>query len=423
MFNIRNLKQGSTLISYEMPHIRSVSIGIWINSGVITENKKNNGISHFIEHMLFKGSDKLTSKDIALKTDLLGGNINAYTTKENVFLYGKVLDDDFEKALNILIEMINSPQFDENEIEKEKKVIIDEIAMYNDTPEELGYDVLCEILYPDSTYGMPILGVKETVDSFTKSDVENYFKSFFNPGNFIISVAGNFDEEKLVKYLDENIRENGNVEKKSDYSVEHIINGGYKFLYKDLEQIHFHVGFKGKRFDDKGSYIMLVLNNILGGSASSRLFQKVREDFGLAYNIDTQPVFYKHEGFFDLYFSSSSDEIDKSVELICEEIRNIKSGEISDFDFNVSISNLKCNYLMGIETSDDYMNYMTRSFYYLDRIIDNDEIVKEIEKITKDDVVRLANEIFDKEIVGLSVIGKYSEKKSKLIYEYIKNNI
>ena len=423
MFNIRILEKGSTLICYRIPHIRSTSVGIWIKSGVITENKKNNGINHFIEHMLFKGSEKLTSKDIALKTDLLGGNINAYTTKENVFLYGKVLDDDFEEALDILIEMINNPKFREDEIEKEKKIIIDEIAMYNDTPEELGYDVLSEILYPDSTYGMPILGTKETVESFTKADIENYFKSFFNPSNFVISVAGNFDEEKLVKYLNKNIISASEYKTSLDYSSEHVINGGFKFIHKDLEQIHFHMGFKGRKFDDEESYIMLVLNNILGGSASSRLFQKVREDFGLAYNIDTQPVFYKHDGFFDLYFSSSNDEIEKSVELICEEIRNIKSGEISDFDFNVSISNLKCNYLMGIETSDDYMNYMSRSFYYLDRIIDNEEIVREIEKISKEDVVRLANEIFNKDIVGLSVIGKYSESKSKKIYEYIKGNL
>ena len=413
-----------TFLGHPIKEVRSVSFSFWMRSGVVTETEIENGMSHFLEHMLFKGTPNLNSKEIAHESDLLGGNINAYTTKEYVCLYGKVLDEDFIKALTILSDMLNNPLMDENDIEKEKKVVLDEIAMYNDTPEELGYDILCKMLFPETHYGMPILGIKESVSNFKKDDLLAYYAKHFNTGEMIFSIAGNYDEEETIAFL-ENAFDNyvGTSALPTVESNEITIESGYNYVEKELEQIHVHIGFKGLKFNDSDSYRLVAFNNILGGTSSSRLFQKVREEHGLAYNIDTQPVYYKDSGFFNLYFSSSQGEVEDTVALIIEEIKKIKSGDISEDEYNVSISNLKVNYLMGLETSEDHMNYMGKSYYYLRRVISNEEIVKELEQITLSRVLELANEILIGEKVAVSVVGPLSEERTKAIYESFRDEL
>jgi len=424
MITRKILNNKMTFLGHPLKDVRSVSFSFWIRSGVITESDLENGMSHFIEHMLFKGTPRLNSKEIAHASDLLGGNINAYTTKEHVCLYGKVLDEDFMEALAILADMLNQPLMAEEDIEKEKKVVLDEIAMYNDTPEELGYDVLCKILFPETHYGMPILGTKETVTAFEKDQLLDYYKKRFNTGEIIFSIAGNYDEDKTIAFLEEAfthyIGEAALVEIPSE---EITVQSGYEYIEKDLEQIHVHVGFKGLKFNDSDTYPLMALNNILGGTSSSRLFQKVREEHGLTYNIDTQPVFYKDSGFFNLYFSSSQGEVEESVKLIIEEFKKIKAGHISEDEYKVSVSNLKVNYLMGLETSEEHMNFMGKSYYYLNRIISNDEIVDEIDKITFDRVLKLAQEILTSDTIAVSVVGPFSEQRTQALYNVFKNEL
>ncbi len=418
MINNKILKNNMTYLGHQIKDVRSVSFSFWMRSGVITESEKENGMSHFLEHMLFKGTPSLNSKEIAHASDLLGGNINAYTTKEYVCLYGKVLDEDFLKALTILSDMLNNPLMSDDDIEKEKKVVLDEIAMYNDTPEELGYDILCKILFPETHYGMPILGVKESVSSFKKNDLLNYYKKHFNTGEVIFCIAGNYDEEETINFLETAFDQYiGESALPTVVPKEITVQSGYNYVEKDLEQIHVHIGFKGLKFNDSDSYRLIAFNNILGGTSSSRLFQTVREEHGLAYNIDSQPVFYKDSGFFNLYFSSSQGEVEDTVALIIDEIKKIKSGDISEDEYKISISNLKVNYLMGLETSEDHMNFMGKSFYYLNRVISNEEIVKELEAITLSRVLELANEILVGDTVGVSVVGPLSEERTKAIYD------
>ncbi len=399
--------------------VRSVSFGFWIKTGVITENAIDNGITHFLEHMLFKGTELHDSKKIAYISDLLGGNINAYTTKEMVCLYGKVLDEDFKKALELLCDMLNKPKLCDEDIQKEKKVIWDEIAMYNDSPEELGYDELCKVLFPNQNYGMPILGDKDNVNGFTKERLENYYKKYFSTGNIVFSIAGNFDEKMTVQFLENAFTENVSVMENQNCDNHIKLSGGYSYTEKDLEQIHVHIGFKGLKFNHRDSYCLLALSNILGGSTSSRLFQRIREEHGLAYSIDTQPVFYKEAGFFNLYFSSSSGEIENAIEHIIYELKNIKNFEISSDEFEIAISSLKINYLMGLESSEEYMNFMAKSYYYLDRIIDIDEIVKNIELITIERIKTLANQILNSNTFAISIVGQFSDEKTKYIYDKI----
>lgn len=422
MITNKILNNKMTFIGHKIDDVRSVSFSFWIRSGVVTETMKENGMSHFLEHMLFKGTSRLSSKEIAHLSDLFGGNINAYTTKEYVCLYGKVLDEDFIEALSILSDMLNDPLLEAEEIEKEKKVIYDEIAMYNDTPEELGYDVLCKILFPGTHYGMPILGTKESVMEFEREHSLGYYKEHFNTGEIIFSIAGNYDEEKTVQFLESNFNKYiGDKPLKNIEKDEIHVESGYEYIEKDLEQVHVHIGFKGMRFNDDKSYPLMALNNILGGTSSSRLFQKIREEHGLAYNIDTQPVFYKNSGFFNLYFSSSQGEVEETVALIVEEILKIKAGDISKDEYQVSISNLKVNYLMGLETSEEHMNFMGKSYFYLNRVITNEEIVEDIDKITLEGVIKVANEILSGEKIGVSIVGNLSEERTKTIYDKLRN--
>ncbi|MBN2898402.1 MAG: insulinase family protein [Clostridia bacterium] len=424
MITTKILKNNMTFLGHQIKDVRSVSFSFWIRSGVITESEVENGVSHFLEHMLFKGTAKLNSKEIAHASDLLGGNINAYTTKEHVCLYGKVLDEDFMEALSILSDMLNAPLISEEEIEKEKKVVLDEIAMYNDTPEELGYDILCKILFPESHYGMPILGEKETVTQFQREQLVDYYREHFNTGEIIFSIAGNYDEAETIEYLEKNFTNYIGEVAFPDMNFGAIeMQSGYKYVDKELEQIHVHVGFKGLQFNDKDSYPLMALNNILGGTSSSRLFQKVREDHGLAYSIDTQPVFHEDIGFFNLYFSSSQGEVEETVMHIIDEIKLIKSGDITDDEYKVAISNLKVNYLMGLETSEDHMNFMGKSYYYLKRIITNEEIVEEIDQITKERVLALAKRILTGDILAVSVVGPLSEERTKKIYDAFREEL
>ena len=418
MITTKVLKNNMTFLGHKIKDVRSVSFSFWIRSGVVTEAAGEYGMSHFLEHMLFKGTPRLNSKEIAHASDLLGGNINAYTTKEHVCLYGKVLDEDFIEALTILSDMLNQPLMAGGDIEKEKKVVLDEIAMYNDTPEELGYDVLCKILFPETHYGMPILGQKDTVSEFTQEELLAYYKKRFNTGEIIFSIAGNYDEDETMIFL-----ENAFTQYIGDEALPVIeakpakTHSGYEYIEKDLEQIHVHIGFKGLQFNDSDSYPLMALNNILGGTSSSRLFQKIREEHGLAYNIDTQPVFYRNGGFFNLYFSSSQGEVEDTVQLIIEELKKIKEGDISEDEYKVAISNLKVNYLMGLETSEDHMNFMGKSFYYLNRIITNEEIVEEIDRISVERVLHLAKDILSGDTVAVSVVGPLSEERTEAIYK------
>jgi predicted Zn-dependent peptidase len=418
MITKKILNNKMTFLGHKIDDVRSVSFSFWIRSGVITESDLENGMSHFLEHMLFKGTPNYTSKEIADATDLLGGNINAYTTKELVCLYGKVLDEDFMKALTILSDMLNQPLMTHEEIEKEKKVVLDEIAMYNDTPEELGYDVLCKILFPETHYGMPILGQKNTVMNFDRDHLLEYYDRCFNTGEIIFSVAGNYDEDQTINFIESAFTNYVGSEPLADRVSQDIhIHSGYKYIEKDLEQVHVHIGFKGLKFNDDDSYPLMAFSNILGGTSSSRLFQKVREEHGLAYSIDTQPVFYKESGFFNLYFSSSQGEIEESVYHIIDELKKIKQGDISDDEYQVAISNLKVNYLMGLETSEDHMNFMGKSYYYLQRVLTIDEIVEQIDHITKERVKALAGEILTGDTLAVSVVGPLSEERTKNIYK------
>lgn len=424
MIRKKILKNNMTFLGHQIEDVRSVSFSFWIRSGVITEEGIENGMSHFLEHMLFKGTPNYSSKEIAHVTDLLGGNINAYTTKEMVCLYGKVLDEDFMEALAILSDMLNQPLMSHEEIEKEKKVVLDEIAMYNDTPEELGYDLLCKILFPTTHYGMPILGQKDSVNNFDRDHLLAYYEKRFNTGEMIFSIAGNYDEEQTVEFLESKFTKYIGSSPLADMTTKDIRTScGYKYMEKDLEQVHVHVGFKGLKFNDKDSYPLMAFNNILGGTSSSRLFQKVREEHGLAYSIDTQPVFYKESGFFNLYFSSSQGEVEESVHLIIDELKRIKSGDITDDEYQVAISNLKVNYLMGLETSEDHMNFMGKSYYYLKRIMTIDEIVNEIDQITKERVMTLAGEILSGDTLAVSVVGPLSEVRTKSIYEAFRKEL
>ena len=286
MYFIDKLNNGTRVVMEKIPYVNSVSIGVYVNTGSINEDKNQNGISHFIEHMLFKGTLGRTGKEIAQTIDNIGGQINAFTEKECTCFYVRVLDKHLLTAIDILSDMINNPKFSDYDIENEKKVILEEIKMYLDSPEDLVYDLLDEIMFNGTPLSLPILGTKKTLLNLNKDIILKYYRKHYIPQNMVISIAGNFNPSETLNMLNYYF----NMESKC-CNTDKLYNNVPRFEQKlkgkkkDIEQLNFCLGMEGVKRGDENLYSLLVVNNVFGGSISSRLFQKIREDKGLAYSI------------------------------------------------------------------------------------------------------------------------------------------
>ncbi|PHS35296.1 MAG: peptidase M16, partial [Alkaliphilus sp.] len=292
-----NLKNGIRVVTENIPYVNSISIGVWIEVGSKNENKINNGASHFIEHMLFKGTDSRNAKNIANTIDNIGGHINAFTSKECTCYHVKVLDSHYKLAIDLLSDILLNSKFEEIEIEKERSVIMEELSMYEDSPEDLAHDMLSQTLYSNHPLGMSIIGTRNSLSDLDKKSLLSYMKDYYVPENIVISVAGNFEEDRLIEEIEKKF---GGMEpsKKNGQKIDEVT---YNFKQvskvKDIEQTHYCLGFKGvSLLNKKKHYPLLVVNNLLGGSMSSRLFQKIREENGLTYSIYSYPSIYKNGG-------------------------------------------------------------------------------------------------------------------------------
>lgn len=410
------LANGIRVMLEPVEHLRSVSIGFWIKVGSINETANLNGISHFIEHMLFKGTDKRSAKSIASEIDDLGGELNAFTSKECTCIYTHVLSEDGVTAIDIISDMLMHSKFDRAEIEKEKMIVLDEINLYDDTPEELVYDLLSEITFKGHALQRPILGTKKTVSALTREIVLEYFEKHYQPDNMVIAISGSYDEKELLDCLNETIGQM-EVAPQHQRKVAAIpFNGGHTDKLKDFEQMHLIMGFKGYGYDTSDLYPFLLLNNVMGGVSSSRLFQKIREDHGLSYTIDSQPSFYYDSGMFTIYASMLPENLEKVCELILEEIKLLKSGHLTEAEVIKYRNQLKGSFVLGMEGSNNTMNWIGKSELLSGRIRSLDEVIQGIENITREDVLRQANEIFAPEYLAVTLVGKVGNYKSEDIY-------
>ncbi len=406
MYKIHTLKNGLTIIGEEIPYLKSISLGVWINAGSRIEDEKISGVSHFIEHMLFKGTKNRTSKEIASEIDNLGGQINAFTSKECTCYYVKLLDSHIDIGIDILSDMILNPLFDKNDIDKERLVILEELKMYEDSPEDLAYDLLIENIYKGDPLGMNIIGTEESLKGIGRKEIVDYFEKYYVPNNSVISVCGNFNFEEMINKLEEKFI-NWNS-KDVNIEVEKAkFNSCFIAKNKDTEQVNIAISLEAIPVEDiKEVYALSVINTVFGGSISSRLFQKIREEQGLVYSIYSSQSLYRKCGEVGIYASMSKDNLKKVYEMILDEIKDLKKNYLTEKEIKESKEQLKGSYILGLESTSSRMMSIGKSMLLHRQVRDTDEILKLIDEVDKDTINRVIDKVFNIDKLGICIVGK-----------------
>ena len=355
------LPNGIRLIYEKMEHVRSVSMGVWVDTGSVRETTENAGASHLIEHMVFKGTERRDAEQIAIEMDAIGGNINAFTSKENTCFYAKVLDEHLDLVSDVLSDITFHSVFDPEELKKEQGVVLEEILMNEDSPEDLSGEESNMLFFGDETLASPILGSKESVRAFTRETLLAYKNEFYVPNNIVVSCAGNFEEQALIdsvtKWFDIPA---------SSRATEPIVQrhpGGKreKFIEKDVEQVHICLTLPGFARDSEGQYPLAVLSNIIGGSMSSRLFQSIREKLGLAYSVYSYPTSFTGTGTLTLYAGTGKKQAKEVLSRMLEELERVRKAGVTQDELMRCRDQLKGSYLLGMESSSARMNALGKT--------------------------------------------------------------
>ena len=399
------LPNGLIVLTEEMQHIRSVSIGIWIKTGSRDEDLQWNGISHFIEHMVFKGTKHRSAEDIARQVDSIGGNMDAFTAKECVCFNVKVLDDHLPIAMDVLSDLVLNPVFDGADITRERGVILEEIKMDEDSPDYLVHEIFTQNFWKDHPLGKPILGTKETVRKFEQSMLIDYYGGFFYPGNMIISAAGSLNHERFAnlvrqKFSDLKAKQNG-FKQTAPQTFSKIIARNKK----SLEQVQICMGVPALQIADDRRYVGYVLNTLLGGGMSSRLFQNIRENQGLCYAIYSDLNSYRDTGCLSVFAGTSQEWAPKVVDSVVGEFRNLKAEAVSEEELARAKAQLKGSLMLSLESSTARMSNLARQEMYFDRFFSLDEIIERIESVTADQLREMAQELFLQDKIAVTVLG------------------
>lgn len=416
MIQKKTFKNGLRLVYEKIPFVRSISLGIWVGTGSRNETIQNNGVSHFIEHMMFKGTKNRTAKQIAEDVDNIGGQMNAFTSKECTCYYAKVLDTHFDTAMNVLSDIFFNSLFNKNDIDMERKVIFEEIGMYEDSPEELVHDIISEATWMNNSLGYPILGTIQSLNKIDKKIMKEYLSTNYTPHNTVVAIAGNFDEEYIISEIEKIFGE---------WKSEHRLNvGGIKADFncnsiikkKQTEQVHMCMAFEGIESGNSDIYSLLALNNIFGSGMSSNIFQKIREEHGLVYSIFSYPQSHINAGVFNIYAGMNPEYIDKVINLVGIEIEKIKKENITFDQLKKSKEQLKSSLILALESSTSRMNSIGKSELILNRMKTPEEIIRCIDEVNLDRVREVTNKIFDINRMSFSAVGKIEED-----YDYRKN--
>jgi predicted Zn-dependent peptidase len=387
-----------------MTQVRSVSIGVWLTRGSRHETAERGGIAHFVEHMLFKGTHSRSAEDIAQQIDSIGGQLDAFTAKEYASYYIKVLDEHLPLAIDILSDIVRNPAFAPDDVEREKKVVLEEIKMVEDTPDDLVHELFTQGFWENHPLGRPILGTKETVESFDAPLLRSYFGGVYTAKNLIVSAVGNVEHERVRELVQEKF---GSLAPTGEPAVEDTPQVARKILIrnKELEQSHvcLGVGSYAQNHDDR--YASYVLNTLLGGSMSSRLFQNVREKRGLAYAVFSGLSAYRDAGSFTIYAGCSNEAVGEVIDLCVEELRAVKSAPVPDAELQRSKDHLKGSLMLSLENTASRMSHLARQEIYFDRQFGLDETLLGIERVTKEDVQRVAADLFRNGSLAATVLG------------------
>jgi predicted Zn-dependent peptidase len=398
------LDNGLRLITERMPQVRSVTIGVWLTRGSRHESDERSGIAHFVEHMLFKGTSNRSAEDIAQAIDSIGGQLDAFTAKEYASYYIKVLDEHVPLAVDLLSDIVMRPAFQADEIEREKKVILEEIKMVEDTPDDLVHELFTQHFWEGHPLGRPILGSKETVEGFTADVLRAYFGDAYVAQNMIVSAAGNLDHaavRELVARAFADLPVRGEaLNERPPKVVPQVIT-----RTKELEQSHVCMGTDSypQRHDDR--YVSYILNTILGGSMSSRLFQNVREKRGLAYSVFSGLSAYRDAGNITIYAGCAADAVEEVVDLCVEELRIMKRDLIAEAELMRAKDHLKGSLMLSLENTASRMSHLARQEIYFDRHFGLDETLAGVQRVTADDVQRVAQNLFVNGSLAATVLG------------------
>jgi predicted Zn-dependent peptidase len=405
------LPNGLVVLTEEMQHIRSISIGIWLKCGSRDEQPEHNGISHFLEHMVFKGTETRTAEDIARQIDSIGGNLDAFTAKECICFNVKVLDEHLPIALDVLSDLVLHPIFDTKDIARERGVILEEIKMDEDSPDYLVHEIFTQNFWKDHPLGKPILGTKETVRHFEQPLVLDYYSKRFTPGNLIVAAAGHINHEHFAKLVAERFQHlkggsNGFHGSVPEVSAKIILRNK-----KSLEQVQICIGVPTYPISHERRYASYILNTLLGGGMSSRLFQNVRERQGLAYAIYSELNPYRDTGCLSVYAGTSLESAPRVVELVVNEFRDLKQNRISEEELRRTKEQLKGSLMLSLESTTARMSNLARQEMYFDRFFGLDEIVERIEAVSTDELIDLANYLFHADKVAVTVLGNLDGMK------------
>ncbi len=398
------LPNGIRIVTERMPHVRSVAVGIWVDTGSRYEVESRGGISHLIEHLVFKGTASRTAEEIARTMDSVGGQMDAFTAKEHTCFYVSVLDEHLPLAADLLSDILLNPLFGSDEIEREKSVVLQEIKMVEDTPDDLVHDLFAERVWVGHPLGRPILGRRETVQGFSREAILAHFGEEYVPERIVIAVAGHVDHEQVVALFAPRFEGFDRLSVARD-GAPPVLNGGVDMVSKSLEQVHVVLGFPGLTQSAPERYVLYLLNDIIGGSMSSHLFQQVRERHGLVYSIYSGTQAYRDTGLLYVYAATDAQNFSKVLKYILREVRGLKKEGVTVEELRRAKEHLKGNLMLSLESTSSRMHRLAKQELYFGSFFSLDEMLAAIDRVSEEEVQDLIHPLLDEDRLALLTLG------------------
>lgn len=416
MYHKEIFPNGIRVIIEEIPEVRSVTIGVWVSVGSKDESDKENGISHFLEHMIFKGTKSKTALQIAQIMDSMGGHIDASTGREHTCYYAKVLNKHLSHTIEVLADIFFNSVFNPIEIEKEKQVVIEEIKMYEDTPDDLIHDLFVQTIWNKHSLGQPIWGKLDVIKNISQDELINFWISRYTPYEIVIAVAGHVQKNEVINQIFKFFGNHTGPNWRTTSDIPEL-KSCLNFQFRKLEQVHLCLGTRGLPSTHKDRYVLKLLNLILGGGMSSRLFQKIREENALSYNVHSYPLSYKNAGALVVYVGTSSKNYKKTTQIILNEFSNLKNELISEEELLNAKEKIKGALCLNSEDTAYRMSRLAEQEIYFNKFFNIEETLELIDKVNITDLKRIAQEIFKNEYLCLTTIGPLSKRNGEIVLE------
>lgn len=394
MIQTKKLSCGTTVVMEKIPYMKSAALGTWVRAGAVDEPAEIAGVSHYIEHMMFKGTEKRTAKEIATAVDRIGGQFNAFTGKEATCYYIKTLSENLDQAAEILLDMLLNSKMDEEEMRKEKSVIREEIKMIQDTPDDDVHDTVCELVFQGHPLGNSIIGTPKTLEHIDRAALTGYLKKEYTRDSLVIAIAGNFDEDKILRIFEDRLT-------KLLPSKEEKEAGGllyeprYRVKTRDIEQSHISLAIPGAAMEDEDYYAMGLLSNIMGGSMSSRLFQNIREEKGLAYSVYSVASAFSSGGYFNIYAGVAHEKIADAIAGIKEELEILKKDGFTEEELSTAKEQMKSGYIFGQENVTGRMFSIGKNMVLCGKVHTPEEVIEGFNRVTMDDMRAVSEKVCD----------------------------